>query len=453
MQIEYVPHDYQKIATNKILDNKKFAIFLEMGLGKTVITLTAISELVKRKEIQKVLVIAPLRVAQNVWDTEIRKWKHTMHLTSVKVIGTPKQRLNALKSEVEVYITNRENVAWISPKIGKTIKFDMLVIDELSSFKSHESKRFIALSKIRKKFKRIVGLTGTPAPNGLIDLWSQIFLLDGGIALEPNFYFYRSKYFNKIGRFKYTIKKGMSDKIYDKIKHISMSMKSVDHIKLPNKLIIERHVEMNDDEYKYYDTMEDRMIFHFNDKNVVAQNSIVLIGKLLQLANGAIYDDKKYVIHFHDRKLDELSQIFDAVNDNIIVFYTFKHDKDRILNKFPFARELKTNQDILDWNNKKIEMLIAHPAAVGHGLNLQQGGSTVVWFGLTWSLELYEQGNARVHRQGQKNIVKIYHILCEDTVDKFVMKCLKNKSMTQELLMDAVKSTQIKGENKHGKIP
>lgn len=413
-------------------------------VDKTVITLTALYNLLLNSfEVSKVLVIAPLRVARNTWPSEIEKWDHLKGLIYSVVIGTQEQRKVALTRKADVYIVNRENVDWLCQNYK--FDFDMVVIDELSSFKSHSAKRYKALRKVRPVVKRIVGLTGTPAPNGLIDLWSQINLLDMGSRLGRFIGKYRDEYFvpdkrNQQIIFTYKPKEGADRRIYERISDICISMKATDHLKMPERVDNMVEVALSDAEKNLYNKMEDDMLLPFADGDIDAVNAAALSNKLLQIANGAVYDENKKVIYIHDRKLDALEDLIEASNGKpVIVFYGYKHDKQRIMKRFD-ARELNTERDIADWNSGKIPIAIAHPASTGHGLNLQDGGSVVIWFSLTWSLELYEQSNARLYRQGQKETVVIHHIIATGTVDEDVIKALRNKSVGQKALINAVKA-------------
>lgn len=444
--MRYNAHDYQKYATEFILQHPIAAVFLEMGLGKSVITLTALFDLILDQFIiGKVLVIAPLRVARDTWPSEIQKWDHLKGLKYSVVVGTAAERKAALMQQADVYILNRENVDWLINKSGIPFRFDMIVIDELSSFKSWQAKRFKSLLKVRPFVKRIVGLTGTPSSNGLMDLWAEFRVLDLGKRLGRYITHYRNAYFTPDKRnaeviFSYKPLPGAEEQIYKRIEDITISMKSCDYLKLPECVINEVPVYMSEKEQEVYDRFRDDMVAKIKDKEIDAVNAAVLSGKLLQMANGAVYDDEKNSLLIHDRKLDALEDLIEGANGKpVLVAYWYQHDAERIKSRFD-VREIKTSKDITDWNNSDIPVAIIHPASAGHGLNLQTGGSTLIWFGLTWSLELYQQTNARLHRQGQTDTVIIHHIIAKGTIDENVMKALRQKEKTQNALIDAVKA-------------
>ena len=444
--MRYEPHDYQKYATDFILTHPIAAVFLEMGLGKSVITLTALFDFIQDQFlIRKVLVIAPLRVARDTWPSEIKKWDHLSGLTYSVAVGNESERRTALMRTADIYIINRENVDWLITKSGIPFDFDMVVIDKLSSFKSHQAKRFKSLLKTRPYVKRIVGLTGTPSSNGLMDLWAEFRLLDLGQRLGRYISHYRAAYFTPDKRnaeviFSYKPLPGAEDAIYQRISDVTISMKSCDYLKLPECVINEVPAVMNDKEMEVYDRFREDMVTKIKDKEIDAANAAVLSGKLLQMANGAVYDEEKVSCHIHDRKLDALEDLIEGANGKpVLIAYWYQHDAERIRARFP-VREIKTSQDIEDWNAGKISAAIIHPASAGHGLNLQAGGSTLIWFGLTWSLELYQQTNARLHRQGQKDTVIIHHIIAKGTIDEDVMKALRKKEKTQDALINAVRA-------------
>ena len=444
--MQYKAHDYQKYATNFILSHPISAVFLEMGLGKSVITLTALFDLcLDQFLIRKVLVIAPLRVARDTWPSEIKKWDHLEGLTYSVVVGTEADRKAALMRTADVYIINRENVDWLINKSKIPFDFEMVVIDELSSFKSYQAKRFKSLLKARSFVKRIVGLTGTPSSNGLMDLWAEFRVLDLGQRLGRYITHYRNAFFVPDKRnaeviFSYKPLPGAEEDIYRKISDITISMKSCDYLKLPECVINEVPVYMSEKERAVYDKFRENMVAKIKGKEIDAVNAAVLSGKLLQMANGAVYDDEKCSLNIHDRKLDALEDLIEAANGKpVLIAYWYKHDADRIKSRFD-VREIKTSKDIKDWNAGKIPAAIIHPAAAGHGLNLQEGGSTLIWIGLTWSLELYQQTNARLHRQGQTDTVVIHHIIAKGTIDEQVMKALRKKEKTQDALIDAVRA-------------
>ena len=444
--MKYSPHDYQRYATNFIVNHKISAVLLEMGLGKSVISLSAINELMLDYfDVSRTLVIAPLRVAISTWPDEIKKWDHLKYLSYSVVTGSEKERLDALKKPAHIYIINRENVDWLITKSGFKWFFDMVVIDELSSFKSYQAKRFKSLLKARPKVKRIVGLTGTPSSNGLMDLWAEFRLLDMGERLGRYITHYRQNFFipdkrNQQMIFSYKPKDGAEKEIYQLISDITISMKSKDFLKMPECIMNEVVVSLSEKEQKLYDSLKKDMVLSIGDDEIDAINAAALSSKLLQMANGAVYNDKKESIVIHDRKLDALEDLIEGANGKpVLIAYWFKHDLERIKKRFD-VREIKTSKDITDWNEGKIPIAIIHPASAGHGLNLQAGGSTLIWFGLTWSLELYQQTNARLYRQGQDSTVVIHHILTNGTIDEDVMKALKAKERIQDALINSVKA-------------
>lgn len=444
--MKYKPHEYQSYVTEFILSHPISAVFLEMGLGKSVITLSAIFDLcLDYFLVYKVLVIAPLRVARDTWPAEIKKWDHLKELTYSVAVGTEKDRLDALKKQSTVYIINRENVDWLVNKSGILFDFDMVVIDELSSFKSYGAKRFKSLLKVRPSVKRIVGLTGTPSSNGLMDLWAEFRILDLGQRLGRYITHYRNTYFTPDKRngqivFSYKPLAGAEDEIYRQISDITISMKSADFLQMPECMINEVPVSLNEKEWKIYADFKEDMVTNLGDEEIDAVNAAVLSGKLLQMANGAVYDSENKAHIIHDKKLDALEDLIEGANGKpVLVAYWFKHDLERINNRFP-VRQIKTSKDIEDWNNGSIPIAVIHPASAGHGLNLQSGGSTLIWFGLTWSLELYQQTNARLYRQGQNETVVIHHIIAKDTIDEDVILALTRKEKTQATLINAVKA-------------
>ena len=444
--MKYFPHDYQRYATDFIINHPVSAVLLEMGLGKSVISLSAINELMLDYfDVSRTLVIAPLRVANSTWPDEIKKWDHLKHLNYSVVIGSEKERLDALGKPAHIYLINRENVDWLITKSGIPWKFDMVVIDELSSFKSYQAKRFKSLLKVRTKLKRIVGLTGTPSSNGLMDLWAEFRLLDMGERLGRYITHYRQNFFipdkrNQQMIFSYKPKDGAEKKIYSLISDITISMKSKDFLKMPECVMNEVIVTLSDKEQKLYDSLKQDMVLSFEENEIDAINAAALSNKLLQMSNGAVYNDDKESIHIHDRKLDALEDLIEGTNGKpVLVAYWFKHDLEKIKDRFD-VREIKSAKDISDWNEGKIPVAVIHPASAGHGLNLQAGGSTLIWFGLTWSLELYQQTNARLYRQGQDSTVVIHHILTKGTIDEDVMKALKAKEKIQDALIDSVKA-------------
>ncbi|WP_368258978.1 SNF2-related protein [Enterococcus gallinarum] len=444
--MKYNPHEYQSYATEFILSHPISAVFLEMGLGKSVITLSAIFDLcLDSFLVCKVLVIAPLRVARDTWPAEIKKWDHLKGLSYSVAVGTEKERIDALKKQSTVYIINRENVDWLVHKSGIPFHFDMVVIDELSSFKSYGAKRFKSLLKVRPSVKRIVGLTGTPSSNGLMDLWAEFRILDLGQRLGRYISHYRNTYFKPDKRnaqiiFSYKPLPGAEEEIYKQISDITISMKSTDYLKMPEYVSNEVFVTLSEKEWKVYSDFKEDMVANLGDEEIDAVNAAVLSGKLLQMANGAVYDSENKAHVLHDKKLDALEDLIEGANGKpVLVAYWYKHDLERIKERFP-VRQIQSSKDIEDWNNSKIPIAVIHPASAGHGLNLQSGGSTLIWFGLTWSLELYQQTNARLYRQGQNETVVIHHIIAKDTIDEDVILALTRKEKTQASLINAVKA-------------
>lgn len=440
----YNPHDYQKYVIKYIETHPIAAVLLDMGLGKTSITLTALFNLLfDYFAVHKILVIAPLRVAKNTWGDEIKKWEHLKELRYSIAVGTEKERLTALNEKADIYIINRENVQWL---IDNTcFDYDMVVIDELSSFKNWQSKRFKALMKVRQKIKRIVGLTGTPSSNSLMDLYAEFKLLDMGERLGRFIGQYRGTYFrpdkmNGPVIYSYKPLPGAEEQIYKKISDITISMRASDHLEMPELINTQYDVRLSKEESKKYEELKQDLILQLPNGEITAANAAALSGKLSQMANGAVYSDDESVLEIHKRKLDALEDLIEGANGkSVLVAYWFRHDLERIKKRFD-AREIKTSKDISDWNRGNIPVAVIHPASAGHGLNLQQGGSTLIWFGLTWSLELYQQTNARLYRQGQKDTVVIYHIITKGTIDENIMKALKEKDIGQAALIDAVKA-------------
>ena len=444
--MKYKPHEYQSYATEFILSHPISAVFLEMGLGKSVITLSAIFDLcLDSFLVCKVLVIAPLRVARDTWPAEINKWDHLKGLSYSVAVGTEKERIDALKKQSTLYIINRENVDWLVHKSGIPFHFDMVVIDELSSFKSYGAKRFKSLLKVRPSVKRIVGLTGTPSSNGVMDLWAEFRILDLGQRLGRYISHYRNTYFKPDKRnaqiiFSYKPLPGAEEEIYKQISDITISMKSTDYLKMPEYISNEVFVTLSDKEWKVYSDFKEDMVANLGDEEIDAVNAAVLSGKLLQMANGAVYDSENKAHVIHDKKLDALEDLIEGANGKpVLVAYWYKHDLERIKERFP-VRQIQSSKDIEDWNNSEIPIAVIHPASAGHGLNLQSGGSTLIWFGLTWSLELYQQTNARLYRQGQRDTVIVHHIITKNTIDEDVLLALTKKEKTQDALIDAVKA-------------
>lgn len=440
--MKYKAHDYQQYAADFIIEHPVSCLILDMGLGKTVITLTALWNLLfDYFEVRKVLVIAPKRVAENTWPAEIRKWEHLSGMTFSVAMGTAKQRKEALLSDADVTIIGRDNVSWMTKNIS--FCFDMIVIDELSSFKSPKAQRFKDLKKIRPFAKRIVGLTGTPG--NLMDLWAEIGILDMGQRLGRFIGGYRDRFFipdkrNREIIFSYKPREGAEEKIYELISDISISMKAVDYLQMPEYISNRVPVRMSETEKELYDRMESEMLLEYGEgQDIDAVNAAALSNKLQQMANGAVYDESGSVRQIHDGKLDALEDMVEAANGKpLLVAYWFKHDRERILKRF-LTRDISSKKDIEDWNAGKIPLALIHPASAGHGLNLQEGGSTVVWFSLTWSLELYQQLNARLYRQGQKHTVVIAHLITEGTVDEDILLALERKDNTQSAMIEAVK--------------
>jgi SNF2 family DNA or RNA helicase len=448
----YKPHDYQRFAADFIETHPQDAVLLSMGLGKTIITLTALADLLFDSfEVRKALIIAPFRVARDTWPEELRKWEHLSHLRFSVAVGTKQERLAALKARADIYIINRENVQWLIEQSGLPFDFDTVVVDELSSFKSHQSKRFRSLMKVRPKVRRIVGLTGTPSSNGLMDLWAEFRLLDMGKRLGRFIGQYRADYFVPDKRngqviFSYKPLPDAEKRIYEKISDITISMKSIDHLRMPELVTAEYPVHLSEAERERYDEMKRDLVLQLPDGEVTAANAAALSGKLCQMANGAVYTDADAFALIHNRKLDALEDLIEAANGKpLLVAYWFKHDLSRISERLrnihvPFL-QLDNSESIRLWNNGELPVALIHPASAGHGLNLQSGGSTLVWFGLTWSLELYQQTNARLWRQGQSaETVVLHHIIAKGTIDERVMKALSEKDRTQTALIEAVKA-------------
>ena len=442
--MKFIPYDYQKRAIEKIMTLPSVGLFLEMGLGKSVITLTAAKRLIYDElAVTRVLVVAPLMVARDTWSRECEKWDHLKDLRVLKILGSAKQRREAVSAEADIYVINRENVPWLVRNYRSSWKWDMLVIDELSSFKSSKSERFRALKRIRPMFRRIVGLTGTPNPNGLMDLWAEIYLLDGGERLGRTIGAYRRKYFRPGRSNGYVVYNwipipGADRAIPEKIKDITVSMLSKDYLQLPDRIDRIVPVTLTDEEQKVYKKLEKEHLLELdNETEVSAANAAAVMGKLLQLSGGAIYDDDGGVVEFHQEKIRALEEIIETSEEPVLVFYGYRHERSRILKAFEKyePRELKTEDDIRDWNEGKIRVLIAHPASVGYGLNLQDGGHIIVWITLPWSLDQYQQAVARLYRQGQRRPVIVHHLIATGTVDEQVMEALQKKNTGQVELM------------------
>ena len=399
-------------------------------------------------EVGKVLVIAPLRVAKATWPSELLKWSGLDFLKMSVITGTAAERKKALAASADIYVINRENVKWLVDTLGTNWPFDMVVIDELSSFKNHQSQRWKALKKVRHQIKRMVGLTGTPASNGLMDLWAEVGIIDGGERLGRFIGRFRAAYFRPAGMnpytgvvYNYTLLPGAEQKIYDRIGDITVSMKAKDYLQMPDLITVTHEVEMDQAERKIYDTLREQMVVSLKGEKVDAANAAVLSGKLLQMANGAIYGEDGNMIKIHDRKLDMLEDLIEQANgQSVLIAYWFRHDRQRIMERFPQARDMKTEEDIADWNAGKIPVAVISPASAGHGLNIQSGGHILIWFSFVWSLELGQQTTARLWRQGQSETVTVHHIVCKDTVDEDVLKAIEKKDATQSRLIDAVRA-------------
>ena len=441
-------YQYQRDCAQHIIDNERCALFVDMGLGKTVSTLTALEFLIYQDlDVNKVLIIAPKRVIETVWSQEATKWEHTRRFTFSTITGTATQRTDAIKREADIYLISRDNVMWLCQNFAKELRtFDALIIDELSSFKNPSSKRFKELRKVIRNFKRVVGLTGTPAPNGLIDLWAQVYLLDQGERLGKTLTAYRNTYFDPDARngaivYSYKPKKGSDAIIQSKLSDIVISMKTEDYLQLPDVVYIDVPIALDSAMQKQYDEFERDQVLSLDD-TVNAANAAALTNKLLQFANGAIYNEERNVIHLHDEKIEAIKDIVESEEGNVLIAYAYEHDLTRLQEALKVYKPQTINSPsaIERWNNGEIKVLLAHPASAGHGLNLQQGGSLVVWFGLTWSLELYQQFNKRLHRQGQKCAVRIMHLVTKGTMDERVCMVLEGKDATQNSLIEALKA-------------
>ena len=464
--MEFKPMRHQQLAYDFAKGKKRAGLLLDMGLGKTVVTLTILADhLWDDFTVKKALVIAPKNVAENVWAQECAKWDHTAAIKCSIITGTAAQRRKALHAVAHLYIINRENVVWLLDELGEKLPFDMLVLDELSSFKSHTSKRWKALRKAIQSVPYVLGLTGTPAPNGYLDLWAQIFLLDGGQRLGRRITEYRERYFRPGAHkghivYEWKLRMGAKEAVDRQLKDLCLSMSAKDWLDLPPIIYNTIPVSMDAKARKTYDTLEKEKVIPllqqagqfeqldpYKDEDLEKMTSAIqgdtaaaIAGKLLQMANGAVYDDERNVVPIHEVKLDALAEIIDTnPGENLLVFYNYQHDKDRILARFPKAREFTGPADVAEWNKGNVPILLCHPASCGHGLNLQHGGHIIVWFGLTWSLELYQQANARLPRPGQKQSVIIHHLVCKDTLDERVMAVLQERDETQNSLLNALK--------------
>lgn len=450
----FTPHAYQQHCIDKIIETNKLGLYLDMGLGKTVTTLTAIRELkYDRFQVRRVLVIAPKKVAEGTWTKEKDKWEHTKILRVSQVLGSQAKRIRALNTPADIYITNRENVCWLVDYYRNDWPFDMVVIDESSSFKSHTSKRFKSLAGISGKITRLVELTGTPSPNGLSDLWAQVYLLDGGERLGKRYTHFRERYFDPGRRgadgmvYDYKAKPGSEDSILSRISDICISMKAEDYLQLPDLTFHEIPVVLDTKAGKAYRELERKMVLELpeDEEEISVTSAAALSNKLLQLSNGAVYDEDRQVHEVHNCKIEALLELIESLRGKpALVFYNFQHDKERILEALKKTglriRELKTTQDEDDWNEGQIDVLLTHPASSAYGLNLQQGGNHVIWFGLTWNYELYTQANKRLHRQGQTQKVIVHHLVCTDTRDEDVMQALARKDDVQNWVMRSLKA-------------
>lgn len=449
--MKFVPHAYQRYCINRLIAEDTVGLFLDMGLGKTVITLTAVNDLrYNRFLIRRALVIAPKKVAEDTWVREARKWDHLHLLRVIPVLGSEKQRIRALNTAGDVYVLSRDNVAWLVEYYRNAWPFDMVVIDELSSFKSHQAKRFRSLKQIRGHIRRIAGLTGTPAPNGLIDLWAQIYLLDGGARLGRTLTEYRNQYFAPTSRsrtqvFRYAPLPGAEEQIQERLKDLCISLSAADYLTLPARIDNVIHVRLPEKAAAGYREFEKEMLLEVEEDTIDAGSAAVLTNKLLQYCNGAIYDGEKNAVEIHDSKLEAFREIVEASQGkHMLVFYNFQHDRNRLLKALKksdlHVAELGGPDAIRAWNQGETDILLAHPASAAYGLNLQAGGSIIIWFGLNWSLELYQQANARLYRQGQKENVVIHHLVTAGCMDEKVMEALQEKGQTQEGLLHALKA-------------
>ncbi len=450
--MEFNPHDYQKYTIDYILQHPVAAVILGLGMGKTVCSLTAIEKLMYDSfEISKVLIVAPLRVAKVTWSDEIKKWDHLQHLRYAIAVGPEKERLAALQSDADIYIINRENLQWLIEKSGMPFEYDMVVLDELSSFKNWQSKRFRAFMKVRPRVKRVIGLTGTPSSNGMMDLFAEFKCLDMGERLGRFITQYRNAFFkpdrtNGQIVYSYQLLPDAEQQIYDRISDITVSLKAMDHLKMPELISTRYPVYMDEEEQQKYDQLKADLILPYKDQdNITAANAAALSGKLCQMANGAVYSDEREVAHIHDRKLDALEDIIEAAQGPILVCFWYKHDLGRITKrleelKIDYGR-ISSEGSIRMWNAGKMQVGLIHPASAGHGLNLQSGGHVIVWYGLTWSLELYDQTNARLWRQGQQaETVVVQHLVTAGTIDERILKALSTKEKDQNALIEAVKA-------------
>lgn len=447
---EYKPHPYQAYCRDRIIDTKNIALFLEMGLGKTVITLDAINQLrYDRLCVRRVLIIAPKKVAESTWQTEATKWQGLAHLRCSTVLGSLADRKAALAKSADIYIINRENTQWLVEYYKHAWPFDMVVIDESSSFKNHQAKRFKALKLVRSRINRMVLLTGTPSPQSLLDLWPQVFLLDGGARLGKTITSYRNTYFAPDKRsatiiYSYKLRPGSEAAIYQRISDICISMRSADYLTLPELIYNDIPVKLDAAAQKTYDALERDMLLEIDESTITAGTAAVLTNKLLQLCNGAVYDEDRQVIELQNCKIDALLETVEQLHgEHAVICYNFKHDKDRLLHALAGTglriAVYEGDKQMQAWNAGQLDLLLVQPASCGYGLNLQQGGHHIIWFGLTWSLELYQQTNKRLHRQGQEHPVFVHHLIVKGGADEDVIASLQSKDQTQEGLLNALR--------------
>lgn len=447
----FKPHDYQRYCINRLISEPVLGLFLDMGLGKTVITLTAVNDLrYNRFLISKVLVIAPKKVAEDTWIREAGKWDHLKLLRIVPVLGSQTKRIRALNTPGDVYVLSRDNVQWLVEYYRNSWPFDTVIVDELSSFKNHQAKRFKKLNLVRGHISRMIGLTGTPAPNGLIDLWAQVYLLDRGERLGRTITQYRNDYFapgsrNRNTIFSYEPLPGADNLIRERIQDICISLSAKDYLTLPERMDNVIYVKLDAKARKAYAEMEKNLLLEVDEETIDAGTAAVLSNKLLQICNGAVYNEDRQPIEIHDNKMETFKELIEAAQGKpILVFYNFQHDRDRIKKALAKSRlrigELKSPETIDQWNGRQLDLLLAHPVSAAYGLNLQAGGNIIVWFGLNWSLELYQQANARLHRQGQKEQVIVHHLVVEDSRDQDVMSVLGDKQATQDSLLESLKA-------------
>ena len=447
----YEPRNYQRTATKWILDYPRCGLFLDMGLGKTVSTLTAIQQLMDDCEVSRTLVVAPKKVAETTWTTEAAKWSHLQGLKVAKVMGTEKKRKMALAEKADIYVIGRDNFVWLVGQYGGVLPFDVLVIDELTSFKNPASQRFKAMRIATPTVKRVIGLTGTPAPNGLINLWAQMYCIDMGARLGKSITRYRERYFDTYNRngiqLRCDVRPGCDEEIKNLIADICLSMQAKDYLTLPDLLMHTVPIELSPATMEAYNRFEREKVLEFTQEhegeptNILANSAAGLMNKLAQFSNGAVYDDEHNVHEIHSEKVDKLAEIVEAANgSSVLVFYQFKHDIPRITKKLKGYRVkvYEGEKQLLDWNAGKIDVLLAHPASTAYGLNMQQGGHYIVWFGTGWDLELFQQANARLHRQGQKHPVTVYKLIGAHTVDERASASLENKKQKQQSLLDSL---------------